>query len=85
MNTTTNPYSTEAEKVTDQAADEANSAIRSTQTLANGAFDRLSEKVEDVRNQAVPLLNRFPARPKRPPSAAPMRCATRRSRSVTRP
>ena len=36
----------------------AQSAIRSTQNAADGALDSLSDKVEDLRDQAAPLLNR---------------------------
>jgi ElaB/YqjD/DUF883 family membrane-anchored ribosome-binding protein len=61
MNTMTTPKSlaADASGYADQAADSANSAIRSTQNVANNTFDRLSDKVEDVRSQAAPLLNRL--------------------------
>ncbi len=42
----------------DQAAHSADNAIRSTQQVANHAFDGLAVKVQDVRDQATPLLNR---------------------------
>ena len=42
----------------DQAAHSADNAIRSTQSAANNALDGLAVKVQDVRNQAAPLLNR---------------------------
>ena len=49
----------QAAGIADRTAESATSAIRSTQGVANEAFDRLSDKVEDVRNQAGPLLNRL--------------------------
>ena len=61
MTTMTTPTSlgADAANMADQAADRANSAIRSTQNVANTAFDRMSDKVEDVRSSAAPLLNRL--------------------------
>ena len=53
------PLGQDAGKVADQAADTAQSAIRSTQNVANSAFDRLSDKVDTARDQAVPLINRL--------------------------
>ena len=44
--------------LTDQAAQTADHAIKSTQHLANGAFDSLSHSVKDLRDQAAPLVNR---------------------------
>ncbi len=43
----------------DQAAQKADDVIKSTQRAANTAFDGLSETVQDVKNQAVPLVNRL--------------------------
>ena len=57
--TTTQPFANEASNVADQAADSANSAVRSTQSVANQAFDRISNKIESARDQAVPLINRL--------------------------
>jgi len=63
MTTTTAPTKTlgqdAATNFADQAADSANSAIRSTQNVANAAFDRLSDKVDSARDQAAPLINRL--------------------------
>ena len=61
MNTTvtSKPLGQEASNFADNAADSATSAIRSTQNVANAAFDRLSDKVDTARDQAVPLLNRL--------------------------
>jgi len=61
METTTSykPLGQDTASAVDQAADTANSAIRSTQNVANSAFDRLSDKVDSARDQAVPLINRL--------------------------
>ena len=57
---TTKPLATnDAPNLADQAADTANSAIRSTQDVANTAFDRLSDKVESVRERAAPAIDRL--------------------------
>jgi ElaB/YqjD/DUF883 family membrane-anchored ribosome-binding protein len=58
LNTPT-AFGSDASNMADQAADRANSAIRSTQNAANAALDSLSDKVDDARNQAAPLLNRL--------------------------
>ena len=42
----------------DQAAASADSAIRSTQRLANETLDSMAGSVSDLRKQAAPLLNR---------------------------
>ena len=42
----------------DQAAHTANDAIKSTQRAANSTLDNLASSVQDLRKQAVPLLNR---------------------------
>ena len=61
MNTTATfqPLTQDASNLADQAAESANSAIRSTQNVANAALDRLANKVENARDQAVPLINRL--------------------------
>lgn len=61
MNTTvtSKPLAQEASHFAEHAADTANSAIRSTQNVANTAFDRLSDKVDNARDQAAPLINRL--------------------------
>ena len=60
MNTSviSNP-ATPASAYIDQAADSASGAIRSTQTVANSAFDRLNDGVETARERAVPLVDRL--------------------------
>ena len=42
----------------DQAAQSADNAIRSTQRVTHDALDSLAGTVQDVRNEATPLLNR---------------------------
>ena len=61
MNTTvtSKPVGQEGSSFVDHAADSAASAIRSTQNVANAAFDRLSDKVDSAREQAAPLINRM--------------------------
>ena len=48
-----------ATNVADESADAADNAIRNTQRRADEAFESLSSKVEDLRNQAGPMLNRM--------------------------
>lgn len=61
MNTTvTNkPLGQQASNFADHAADTASGAIRSTQSVANAAFDRLNDKVDSAREHAAPLINRL--------------------------
>jgi len=59
MTVTNKPISQQGSTIADSAAESATSAIRSTQNVANEAFDRLSDKVEDARSHAAPLLNRL--------------------------
>lgn len=42
----------------DHAAQAADSAIKSTQRLANDTLDNLAGSVQDVRRETAPLLNR---------------------------
>ena len=56
---TAKPLSDGAANLAENAADSANNAIRSTQNVANAAFDRLSDKVDSVRDQAAPIINRL--------------------------
>ena len=59
MIATNKPLSqTSGNDVADQAAQGADSAIKSTQRFANDTLNSLSEKVQDVRDQAAPVLNR---------------------------
>lgn len=48
----------ESNSLTDQAAKSADQAIKSTQRVANEALDSLAGTVQDMRQQAAPLLNR---------------------------
>ena len=61
MNTTFTgkPTATDTTHLAEHAAEGAHSALRSTQSVANAAFDRLSEKVDSARDHAAPLLNRL--------------------------
>lgn len=61
MNTdiTNKPFGQDVSKTAENVADSASGAIRSTQNVANAAFDRLSDKVDSARDQAVPLINRL--------------------------
>jgi ElaB/YqjD/DUF883 family membrane-anchored ribosome-binding protein len=53
------PFTEEATSMADHAADSANAAIRSTQNVANSAFDRMSDSVEGARQRAVPFIDRW--------------------------
>jgi len=61
MNTITRKSMTgdEPSAFADQAADSATSALRSTQGVANAAFDRLSDTIEGARDRAVPAIDRW--------------------------
>ncbi len=48
-----------ASNMVDKAAENASGAIRSTQNATNAAFDRLGDKVDSVREQAAPILDRL--------------------------
>jgi ElaB/YqjD/DUF883 family membrane-anchored ribosome-binding protein len=61
MNTigsTTKPLAQQTQDMADNAAASAQGAIRSTQRAADSALDRLSDKVDEVRSQAAPILNK---------------------------
>ncbi len=61
MNTTTStskPLSQQGQEIADKAANSAQGAIHSTQRAAESALDSLSAKVDDLREQAAPLLSR---------------------------
>ena len=61
MIATTKPFS-QSNNLADQAAQGADSAIGSTQRVANEALSSLSDKVQDVRDQAAPVINRVAAK-----------------------
>ena len=52
------PVAQQGQEIADNAAGTAQGAIRSTQRAADQALDRLSDKVDEVRGQAAPLLNK---------------------------
>ena len=52
------PLAQQGQDIADKAAGTAQGAIRSTQRAADQALDSLSSKVDDLRSQAGPLLNR---------------------------
>ena len=54
----TNSLTGQTNPLTDRAAQSADGAIKSTQHVANGAFDGLSDTVKEMRDQAAPLVNR---------------------------
>ena len=56
--TGTKPLAQQGQDVADSAAAAAQGAIRSTQRAADSALDRVSEKVDEVRSQATPILNK---------------------------
>lgn len=58
---TIKPFAQDASRIAEKAADTANSAIRSTQDVANDALDRLAVKVEGARDQVAPLVDRLSA------------------------
>jgi ElaB/YqjD/DUF883 family membrane-anchored ribosome-binding protein len=62
MDTTTSssskPLAQQGQEIADKAANSAQSAIRSTQRVADGALDSLAAKVDEIHDQAAPLLNR---------------------------
>ena len=53
---TSKPMGQQSQDMADNAADQAQGAIRSTQRTADQALDRLSQKVDDVRSQAGPMV-----------------------------
>ena len=57
--TTLKPPVSASSNIVDKAAENASGAIRSTQNATNAAFDRLGDKVDSVRDQAAPILDRF--------------------------
>lgn len=57
--TESKPFASTAAGYADQAAQSAENAIKSTQRMANDALEGLSEKVQDVRSQATPAINRL--------------------------
>lgn len=58
ISSTTGSFAQQGQETANQAADTAQGAIRSTQRAADNALDSLSAKVDDLRNQAAPLLSK---------------------------
>jgi ElaB/YqjD/DUF883 family membrane-anchored ribosome-binding protein len=59
MIATTKPFSQTSNTLADQNVD---SALKSSQHLANEALDTLSDKVQEVKDEAMPVLNRVAAK-----------------------
>jgi ElaB/YqjD/DUF883 family membrane-anchored ribosome-binding protein len=57
MIATSKPFS-QSNNLADQAAQGADSAIGTTQRVANDALSSLSDKVHEMRDQAAPVINR---------------------------
>ena len=51
----------QSNNLADQAANRADSAIKSTQRATNSAFDGLADGVQSLREQASPAINRVGA------------------------
>jgi ElaB/YqjD/DUF883 family membrane-anchored ribosome-binding protein len=58
VSSNTKPLAQQGQDMADMAAGTAQGAIHSTQRTADSALDTLSAKVEDLRSQAAPMLNR---------------------------
>ena len=56
------PLSQTGSDVADQAAQGADSAIKSTQRYTNDALNTLSDKVQAAKDQAAPVINRVAAK-----------------------
>ena len=56
-NALTDPQN-QSNRLADLAAQSADSAIKSTQRVANQALDGMADSVQGLRQQAAPLLNR---------------------------
>ena len=85
IGTTSKPMAQQSQDMADNAADTAQGAIRSTQRAADQALDRLSQKVDDVRSQAAPMINKVTSQAGRDdgvsvrsPSNSNDRCCARR-------
>lgn len=62
MIATTKPFSQTTNTLADEGAQGADNLIRSTQRVANEALDTLSDKVQEAKDQAAPVLNRVAAK-----------------------
>lgn len=59
LSTPTNPLSQQPADLPNHGSDGNNSAGQSAQGTASQAFDRMSEKVDSIKNQAAPLIDRL--------------------------
>jgi len=59
MIATTKPFSQTSNPLADPGAD---SALKSSQHLASEALDTLADKVQEVKDEAMPVLNRVAAK-----------------------
>ncbi|RZI84374.1 MAG: hypothetical protein EOP38_09345 [Rubrivivax sp.] len=57
----TQNFQQSASNVAEDATKNADTAIKATQRVANNALDQLSSKVQDVGDQAAPIINRLSA------------------------
>ena len=55
---TPKPLAQQTQDMADTAATGVQGAIRSTQRAADSTLDRMSDKVDEVRTQAMPILNK---------------------------
>ena len=58
MNDTTKPLGTQAQNVTDRAADKAVTGVRSVQQAATSAIDKASDNVDQLKDDAAPILDK---------------------------
>lgn len=59
ISSTPKPLGQTGKDLADNTANSAQGAIRSTQRTADQALDKLSDKVDDMRDQAAPVLNKM--------------------------
>jgi ElaB/YqjD/DUF883 family membrane-anchored ribosome-binding protein len=62
MIASTKPYAAAASNAADQAVETADNAIRSTTRFADDSLETLSNRVQDARDQAAPVLSRVAER-----------------------
>ena len=62
MIATHKPFSQSVNNLADQGGQGADSLIKSTQRTANEALNTLSDKVQDAKDQAAPVINRVAAK-----------------------
>ncbi len=55
---TSNDFSQQGQDAVDKGASTAQSALRSTQRATDGAFDTMSEKIDEARGQVAPMLSK---------------------------